>query len=258
LPSGAQVTYKNRVGWAKTYLKKAGLLQSPKRGYFLITEKGKKLLEEPPEIINQVYLTRFDSFNEFISSDSKTENTEETIEPKEESDNTPEEIIENTIEEMNAQLAQELHNSLMELSPSYFEHVVIELLVKMGYGGSRKEASKVVGKSHDGGIDGIIKEDKLGLDAIYIQVKRWQNNVGRPLMQAFVGALEGNRAKKGVFITTSDFTKGAKDYVKKINSKVVLIDGKRLSELMIEYELGVTTIKTYKIKHLDTDYFIEE
>lgn len=254
LPSGRQQIYKNRIGWAKTYLIKAGLLESHKRGYFNITEKGQKVLNSGIKDITTNYLLQFESFAEFMQTKKKEETSSyQEIEP-----NTPEEQIEEAIEEMNKALASDLLQYLQNASPSFFEQVVVELIVKMGYGGSIKEAGEVVGKSGDEGIDGIIKEDKLGLDIIYIQAKRWETVISRPEIQKFAGALQGKRAKKGIFITTSSFSKQALEYISKIDNKIILIDGKRLANLMIENGIGVSKINTYQVNRIDTDYFLEE
>jgi restriction system protein len=255
LPSGTQQVYKNRIGWAKSYLVKAGLLQSPKRGSFHITEKGKELLESGITAITADFLMQYEGFAEFHRGRQNQDNDDSSLskEPA-----TPQEIIEHAIEEINQSLAADLLEALKTTSPNFFEHVVVELLVNMGYGGSLKEAGAVVGKSGDEGIDGIIKEDKLGLDVIYIQAKRWENVVSRPEIQKFVGALHGKRARKGVFITTSTFSKHAIDYSSQIENKVILIDGEQLSSLMIEYEIGVSRENTYVVRKLDSDYFLEE
>ena len=256
LPSGTQQIYKNRIGWARTYLSKAGLLESKKRGYFNITDRGIEFLTTNPIEINNKDLEQFDEFIEFKTRKNESQKIDDV--KKVSTSETPEETIENAISDLNSNLAIELLENLKNVSPNYFERIVVELLVKMGYGGSRKEAGEVVGKSGDGGIDGIIKEDKLGLDLIYIQAKRWDNVVSRPEIQKFVGALQGKRAKKGIFITTSYFSKDASEYTKMIDNKVILIDGNRLAQLMIENEIGVTNINTYHIRRLDSDYFLEE
>ena len=254
LPSGTQQVYKNRIGWALTYLKKAGLLKSEKRGSFQITQLGNEVLQRDIKSIDTDYLKEFESFNDFQSR----ENTPPPESKVTAAEQTPDEAIETAVVEMNNSLSSELLERIKENSPSFFEKAVVELVVSMGYGGSRKEAGKIVGQSHDGGIDGIIKEDKLGLDVIYIQAKRWENVVSRPEIQKFVGALQGQRARKGIFITTSRFSKDAVDYATNIDTKVILIDGPTLADLMIEYNLGVTPVQTYTIKKLDTDYFVEE
>jgi restriction system protein len=254
LPSGTQQVYKNRIGWAKTYLVKAGLLESKKRGYFNITERGREVLRENPEKIDNAFLKRFNEFNRFQKRKNTTANKKESVQTTA----TPEETIEAVITELNNNLATEILSYLKDTSSNYFEQIVVEVLVKMGYGGSRKEAGEVVGKSGDAGIDGIIKEDKLGLDAIYIQAKKWENPVSRPEIQKFVGALQGRRARKGIFITTSYFTKESIQYVETIESNVILIDGERFANLMIENEVGVSTINTYNVRRIDSDYFLEE
>lgn len=262
LASGNQAIFDNRVGWAKTYLKKAGLLDSPKRATFIITDLGRLTLGKNPDRIDAKYLRQFDSFNEFINA-SKPEGEKEdinstTITPV--TDQTPEETLDRAYQRIRKSLASELLNKIIELSPAFFERLVVELLVKMGYGGSIQDAGKAIGRTGDEGIDGTIKEDKLGLDVIYIQAKRWKpgNVVGRPELHKFVGALAGQGAKKGVFITTSSFTKEAIDYTPRNETKIVLIDGEQLSQLMIDHNLGCTTQQTYELKKIDSDYFGEE
>jgi len=260
LESGSQAIFDNRVGWAKTYLKKAGLLDSPKRATFVITEIGQETLKLNPARIDAKYLRQIPSFLEFQHAgrvDNETE-TESTVE--ESNEQTPEESLDNAYQRIRKSLALELLNRVVELSPTFFERLVVELLVKMGYGGSIKDAGKAIGKSGDEGIDGTIKEDKLGLDIIYIQAKRWRsgNVVGRPELHKFVGALAGQGAKKGIFITTTHFTKEAIDYTPKNETKIVLIDGEQLAQLMIDYNLGCTTQQIYELKKIDSDYFGEE
>ncbi|EKD08110.1 MULTISPECIES: restriction endonuclease [Limnospira] len=261
LASGKQPIFDNRVGWAKTYLKKAGLLEDPKRATFVITDLGKQILAQNPDRIDAKYLRQFPSFLEFIdvSRDDNGTEEEETINVLT-SDQTPEESLEKAYQRIRNSLASEILNKVVELSPTFFERLVVELLVKMGYGGSIKDAGKAIGKSGDEGIDGTIKEDKLGLDIIYIQAKRWkpENVVGRPEIQKFVGALAGQGAKKGIFITTSNFTKEALEYTPKNETKIVLIDGEQLAQLMIDYNLGCTTEQIYELKKIDSDYFGEE
>jgi restriction system protein len=256
LPSGQQSIFDNRVGWARTYMKKAGLLETTKRGFFEITKRGLDTLKENPRDINVRYLKRYEEFLEFQAKKniSDVNSESETIENK-----TPEESIEAEYAQLRENLAAELLNKVKECSPDFFERLVVDLLVRMGYGGSRIDAGKAVGKSGDGGIDGIIKEDRLGLDAVYIQAKRWDNAVvGKPEVQKFVGALQGQRARKGVFITTSTFTSGARDYVTNIDCKVVLLDGNELASLMIDNNIGVAPISRYEIKKIDADYFTDE
>ncbi|MEX2163794.1 MAG: restriction endonuclease [Sulfuricaulis sp.] len=260
LPSGQQPVFINRVGWARSYLKKAGLLDSPRRGYFQITARGHEVLKDPPAQINIKWLDRFPEFKEFWDkyrskkgTDEETQTTEAEAAPGQ----TPHEALENAYERLRSEIAAELLQTLKASDPSLFENIVVELLVKMGYGGSRKDAGKAIGRSGDEGIDGVIKEDHLGLDSIYIQAKRWDNSVGRPEIQKFAGALQGQRARKGIFITTSEFTREAQDYVSRIDSKIVLIDGKDLARLMIDFGVGVTSVATYEVKKIDSDYFGE-
>jgi len=258
LPSGTQTIIFNRVGWAKTYLKKAGLLEDPKRATFRITKRGIDLLKENPPEINTKYLTRYEEFVAFQNNKSEKNKNKNVISEETQSNITPEESIEFGFQKLKDSVSEDIINKIKECSSNFFEKLVVELLVKMGYGGTLKEAGQVLGKSGDGGIDGIIKEDKLGLDVIYIQAKRWENVVGRPEIQKFAGALLGQKAKKGIFITTSWFTNDALDFVKNLDSKIVLIDGEMLTDLMIEYNLGVSTYKIYELKRIDNDYFVED
>jgi len=260
LASGNQAIFDNRVGWAKTYLKKAGLLDSPKRATFVITDLGRQTLAKKPERIDAKYLRQFPAFLEFQNVSRNDNEAEEEITTVAINEQTPEESLDKAYQRIRKTLASELLNKVIELSPTFFERLVVELLVKMGYGGSIKDAGKAIGKSGDEGIDGTIKEDKLGLDIIYIQAKRWRqgNIVGRPELHKFVGALAGQGAKKGIFITTSNFTKEAKEYTPKNETKIVLIDGEQLAQLMIDYNLGCTTHQIYQLKKIDSDYFGEE
>lgn len=254
LPSKTQEVIFNRIGWARTYMKKAGLLEDTRRGVFKITERGQAVLAENLERISTKYLRKFDEFNEFQrkhnEKDSKSEN--DVI-----SEATPEEMLEAGYTKLSENLADDILVNIAKCSPSFFEHLVVDLLVHMGYGGSFSEAAQIVGKSGDEGIDGIIKEDKLGLDTIYIQAKRWKGVVGRPEIQKFAGALLGQKASKGVFITTSFFTKEAEEYAASVDRKVVLIDGQKLASLMIEHNVGISTVRTFEIKRIDSDYFEE-
>ena len=260
LPSGLQSTFVNRIGWASTYLKKAGLLEATRRGFYQITDRGKDLLKEKHKAINVELLKQYPEFLEFKQLKG-TRSGDKSGEAKGTSDvstTTPSEILESAYKYLSDELANELLSKLKKISPSFFERVVVELLVKMGYGGSRADAGKAIGKSGDGGIDGIIKEDKLGLDAVYIQAKRWDNNsVGRPDVMQFAGALQAKKANKGIFITTSRFTDDARSYVSQIDSKIVLIDGEQLTNLMIEHDVGVSTVSLYPVKKIDGDYFEE-
>lgn len=255
LPSGRQFKFDNRIHWAKTYLTKAGLLQTTGRGKFSITERGIQVLNVNPPHINIKFL---DQFPEFVAFRSKTTQTHIQDVAPPENRQTPDELLDETYQGLRNQLAQELIDQVMSCTPRFFEKLVVDLLVAMGYGGSRKDAGERIGQSGDGGIDGIIKEDRLGLDVVYIQAKRWEGTVGRPIVQGFAGSLEGVRARKGVLITTSGFSKDAKDYVEKIEKKIVLIDGDQLAQYMIDYGIGVTEMKTYIIKKADLDYFSED
>ncbi len=257
LPSGRQRKFENRVGWAKTYLSKACLIEMTGRARFRITQRGKEIISKNLPSINMKYLQQFPEYLEFRSRPEK-----ETIGnegPVTDADNrqTPEELLEESYQRIRAGLAQELIERLKACSPAFFERLVVELLVAMGYGGSLKDAGMAVGQSGDGGIDGIIKEDKLGLDVVYIQAKRWEGTVGRPVVQAFAGSLEGQRATKGVMITTSRFSSDAYDFVGRIGKKIVLIDGERLAQLMIDHNVGVSEVEHYVIKRIDLDYFEE-
>jgi restriction system protein len=258
LPSGKQATFVNRVGWASTYLKKAGLLESNKRGFFKLAERGANVLAQNPSAINVRHLKQFPEFLEFQAARSAQEDGA-IIDSNATDSLTPEESLEIEYQKIRENLASQLLDRIKQSSPNFFERLVVELLVKMGYGGSRSDAGRAVGKSNDGGIDGIIKEDKLGLDVIYIQAKRWdENTVGRPDVQQFAGALQGQRASKGIFLTTSKFSNEAQDYVSKIGSKIVLINGEQLAQLMIDHNVGVSVSTSYEIKRIDSDYFSEE
>jgi len=258
LPSGRQPILDNRIGWAKTYLKKAGLLDSPRRGQVVITERGRSVLTENLDRIDITYLERFSEFIEFRDT-PRTEHAETSASTVDISPTgTPEKALESAYQELRESLAEEILAKVKECNPDFFELLVVELLVAMGYGGSRKDAGERVGRSGDGGIDGIIKEDRLGLDVIYIQAKRWESSVGRPEVQKFVGALQGQRARKGVFITISLFTRDAIDYAANLESKVILIDGRQLAQLMVDFNIGVTRVSSYEVKRIDNDYFTEE
>ncbi len=256
LPSGKQAVFDNRAGWARTYMAKAGLLENTRRGYFRITQRGLEVLQQNPAEINTDFLSQFPEFREFKSI--RKSESDEKDESEELANKTPEEILELAYQKMRDDLTDKLLNTIKTCSPSFFERLVIDLLLNMGYGGTRKDAGKAIGKTGDGGIDGIIKEDRFGLDIIYIQAKRWEASVGRPEIQKFAGALQGQRARKGIFITTSNFTKEAEQYVSNIDSKIILIDGDYLAQLMIDHNVGVHTSSSYEIKGIDSDYFTEE
>jgi restriction system protein len=257
LPSGAQRLFNNRVAWALTYIRKAGLVKSPKRGVFKITDRGQQVLSKNIGKIDSKFLEQFPEFIEFKKIKKKPDKPTPPTKPLP-TDINPEEILESAYQELQNSLADELLDTIKTCSPEFFERFVVDVLIKMGYGGSRKEAGQAMGKTGDGGIDGIIKEDKLGLDIIYIQAKRWEGVVGRPEIQKFAGALQGQRARKGIFITTSNFTKDALSYVENIDTKIILIDGQRLAELMIAHNVGTNTTAIYEVKKIDSDYFIEE
>lgn len=256
IPSGQQ-KFANRVGWAKTHLKKAGLIDYPQRGHFQITQRGIDVLKETPKSIEMKFLMRFPEYQEFRKINQVDEGKGEVVGlPNQLS---PEESIDAAYQEIRGGLADDLLDYVLKCSPAFFEKLVIELLVSMGYGGSQENAARAVGKSGDDGIDGIIDEDKLGLDSIYIQAKRYQRDakIGAHFIRDFIGALQGCKATKGVFLTTAGFTKEALDFVSKVQSRVVLIDGQKLANLMIDYGIGVSTRMNYEIKQLDTDYFGE-
>lgn len=255
LPSGRQAVFVNRVAWAKVYLQRAALLDSPRRGHFRITERGRDVLRDPPERITVKYLERFPEFVEFRSTTKKEAAEPSTAETEGE---TPEEKLESAYQRLRSEMAAELLQRVKSCSPLFFERLVVEVLLKMGYGGSRREAGEAIGRAGDEGIDGIINEDRLGLDVIYLQAKKWEGTVGRPEIQKFVGALHGKRAKKGIFMTTGVFSSEATQYVATIDPKVVLIDGEQLAEIMIDFNVGVSPVASYEIKRIDSDYFAEE
>ncbi|MDH4129588.1 MAG: restriction endonuclease [Spirochaetota bacterium] len=262
LSSGKKMIYKDRTSWAKTYMKKAGLLEDVKWGHFKITQKGKDLLSENPDKINDDLLMRYEDFRDFKKPNKAEKlNDVNDVEIDEITEKTPEETLDYSIQKINENVLDDLLETVKSCSPLFFERLVIELLVKMGYGGSMKEAGEVLGKSGDEGIDGIIKEDRLGLDVIYVQAKRWSDKtITSSDIDQFVGALTKKGALKGVFITTSSFTRNAIDNIKENKGlqKVILIDGKKLVELMFEHNLGVDIANTYQIKKIDTDYFDED
>ena len=259
LPSGQQTVFHNRLHWSKFYLKQAGLLQFPKRGRFAITSAGEQLLAHPPAQLNTQFLLNYPSFKAFYvgaSASSATTGTNQTVTATA----TPEEVIDAARATLDSALRDELLDRVLQASPEFFERLIIELLVAMNYGGSRRDAARHLGKSGDGGVDGIINEDVLGLDRVFIQAKRFApgNTVGRPQLQAFVGSLVGLGATKGVFVTTSSFADTAIQYVRLIPQRVSLIDGTRLTELMLEHDVGVRTSRVVAVKRLDEDFFTEE
>ncbi len=260
LPSGRQRRFDNRVAWAKVYLEQAGLLSSSRRAHFRITGDGQALLGERPARIDIPLLDRFEKFREFRSASRKGAGAPAPTATHSDSHAaaTPEEQLELAYQSIRSELASELLSRVRAGTPAFFEQMVVELLLKMGYGRSRADAGRAIGGAGDEGIDGIISEDRLGLDTIYIQAKRWEGTVGRPEVQKFVGALHGKRARKGVFLTTGSFSAEARDYVSRIDPRVVLIDGLELAEYMIDLNLGVSTKAVFEIKRIDSDYFGEE
>lgn len=257
LASGPQTVMRNRTGWVCTYLKKAGVIESPRRGVFCITERGQSVLAAEPERIDVKYLEQFPEFIKFREirherSDDKPTELDTML------DATPEEALDAAYHGLRVDLELEVLEQVKAASPAFFERLVVELLVRMGYGGSLRDAGQAIGKSGDGGIDGIIKEDRLGLDVIYIQAKSWEATVGRPEIQKFAGALQGHRARKGVFLTTAMFSREAIDFASRIDSKIVLIDGPTLVKYMIDHNVGVSSSQTYEVKKIDSDYFLEE
>ena len=259
LPSGKQPVFDNRLGWTKTYIEKAGLLVTVRRGAYRISDEGQALLAKKPERIDRKLLLQFESFRSFIRPAHGSGDDTEPVSDAEVGV-TPEETLEKAHQAIRKKVEADLLDAVKLASPHFFEKLVVELLVEMGYGGTREDAGRAlaVGRSHDGGIDGIIKEDHLGLDAIYVQAKRWEATVGRPEVQAFAGSLEGERARKGIFLTTSTFSKEASDYVKRIEKKIVLVDGQQLVGFMFDFGIGVNPVSTFEIKRLDGDYFSEE
>lgn len=264
LPSGRQTKLRNRVGWAATYLSKAGLLTRTGRGRIRITDRGREVLSSDPDHVDSSYLDRFAEFAEFKQSTRNaarvdpSDNDNAPTSTADDSTLSPDEMLEASYQRLRESLAQNLLDRIKAAPPAFFEQLVVDLLVTMGYGGSRSDAGEAIGGSGDGGIDGIIKEDRLGLDFVYVQAKRWENVVGRPHVQGFAGSLEGQRARKGVFITTSTFTDNARQYVTNIEKRIVLIDGQELAELMLDYGIGVTEVATYRVQRVDLDYFGDE
>jgi restriction system protein len=259
LPSGQQPIFRNRLGWARTYMKKAGLLATPSRGKFIITEKGIDLLKEKPKEITSKFLKRYPEFIEFQSIKKIKDNViEQSFEISSIIDGkTPEEALEYVYQKLKSELAKEVIDVVKNCTPAFFEKLVVDLIVRMGYGGSRKDAGQALGKTGDGGIDGIVKEDKLGLDTIYLQAKRWENSVPVKEIRDFTGALASKKAKKGIFITTSSFPQSVYDFVTQVEYRIILINGDQLADLMIEYNVGLTPINEYQVKKIDFDYFEE-
>lgn len=264
LPSGTQRRWHNRANWACYDLFRAGLLDRPKRGLYIITEAGRKVAEQKPKLIDREFLMQFPQFVQFAqatgtkkASSGDGQSSDQTNDSLAKS-KTPEEMIGAAYQMLHSALKKEVLDLVKKMDPFKFEQLVLDLLVAMGYGGSREEAAQVTKASNDEGIDGVINEDRLGLDVIYLQAKRWQQTVGRKEIQSFVGALAGQQAHKGVFITTSDFADTAVAYAKKVPQKVILIDGDRLADLMIQHSIGVSKSHAYEVKHVDSDYFDQD
>jgi len=256
LPSGTQSAFDNRMGWARTYLFKAGLIERPRRATYAITETGKKLLANPPSEIDVDFLRSYEQFNQFISS---SRSDKESLASTDVIDDelTPEEQIEKGVRQIQRELHVEVLDRVKQLPPEGFEQLVLRLLVGMGYGGSMADVQGVA-RGADGGVDGVVNQDQLGLDRIYIQAKRWEGSVGRPVIQGFVGALAGVGASKGVIMTTSTFAQPAQDYVRTLTDRrIVLVDGQRMSELMLKHGIGVSTKQTFVIQRMDEDFFLE-
>ncbi len=256
LPSGASSVFASRVGWARTYLKQSGLLVSPRRGVFKITSDGLSLLLEQPAEISLKTLERYPSFQAFKARSRESQTgTQQFAATVDQQRVTPEDALAVAYQTLRDNLESELLEQVKISTPAFFERLVIDLLVAMGYGGSRQDAGRAIGRSGDGGIDGIIKEDRLGLDVIYVQAKKWEGSVGRPEIQKFAGALQGQRASKGVVITTSSFTREATEFANMIASKIILIDGALLAQLMVDHNVAVASMGVYEVKKIDQDYF---
>lgn len=258
LPSGGQTKFVNRLAWAKAHLKAAGLVESPRRGVYRLTDRGRQILAARPGAINMAFLGQFPEYVAFRRG--ATEPAEATNNPvaplaPANDERTPDDLIDEGYRQVRSTLAVDLRERIAEMSPSAFEQLVVDLLKGMGYGGPQENSGIVVGRGGDGGIDGLIREDRLGLETIYVQAKRWTNTVGRPEIQQFAGALQGQRARKGVFITASTFSAEARAFPASIQTTIVLIDGAQLAELMIDHDIGVTTAKRLDIKRIDSDYF---
>ncbi|MBY5436192.1 restriction endonuclease [Rhizobium leguminosarum] len=263
LPSGRQRVLHNRIHWAKFYMSKAGLIASPARGRFIATDKGKALLATAPDRIDVALLMREPEFREFYRNEggaTEDEGVSDKASVVTSAKTTPEEQIDAAHATLAAALRDELLERILSNSPTFFEQLIVDLLVSMGYGGSHKNAAAQLGRTGDGGVDGILNEDRLGLDRIYVQAKRYApgNPVGRPDVNGFVGSLVGLGATKGVFVTTSTFSQPARDYVKHLAQRIILIDGQELTDLMIEHDVGVRGYRTVEFKRLDEDFFSEE
>lgn len=255
LPSGTAHVFGSRVGWARTYLKQAGLLDSPKRGVFRITSEGKALLAKNLQTVDNSVLNQYEAFRAFRARGREAEEESRPAANGIATGQTPEDAMAAAYQRVRKSLEADLLEQIKAASPAFFERLVVDLLVAMGYGGSRQDAGRAIGRSGDGGIDGMIKEDRLGLDVIYVQAKRWENTVGRPEIQKFAGALQGQRASKGIFITTSNYSREATEYTNVIATKIILIDGDTLVSLMVDHNVAVARTGVYELKKIDTDYF---
>ncbi len=265
LASGQKSVFYDRIGWAKTYLTQAGLLEKTGRGLFKITPMGNELLATNPPAIDRPLLLKYESFRAFESRTRGTDDDPPAASPHAavalppaDDQQTPDERIADAYKDLRAVLEDDLRQRLHVLDPAFFEQIVLDVLRAMGYGAATPHGGLRVGGSGDGGIDGIIYEDRLGLDMIYVQAKRWQGTVGSQLMRDFVGALVGKQANKGIFITTSTFTRDATDYIERVPQKVILIDGERLVALMFDYNVGVTTAQSFVVKKIDLNYFSDD
>jgi restriction system protein len=258
LPSGRVTRFQNRVGWATTYLYRSMLIERPKRATYRIGERGRQALAENPDRVDLKVLSQFAEFHEFRKLRATSTEPSDPRATTAEAELTPEERIESASHELQAALAADLLDRILDQTPAFFEQTVLDVLQAMGYGGTRDDAAERVGRSGDEGIDGVIREDRLGLDLIYLQAKKWTHVVGRPEIQKFFGALHGQRATKGVFITTSNFSREALDFAEGVTPRMILVDGQELTQLMIEHNVGVTVSREYKIKRLDLDYFTSD
>ena len=254
IKSGGDLVYRNRIGWAVSHLVKAGLLERPARATIRLTERGRDLLSKNPPPINIALLKQYPEYREFQKATRVSKDDEDGAESDQIS---PLEQLEQAHKRLRQALASDLIDSMKQMPPASFEQLVVDVLVAMGYGGTIADAGQAIGRSGDGGIDGVIKEDRLGLDFIYVQANRWENTIQRPQLQGFAGALLGRNAQRGVFITTSDFSKGAVDFAKSLPTNIVLVDGQQLAELMIDYGVGVIDEQTYRVKRVDPEYFGE-
>lgn len=257
LPSGKQTTISNRIHWAKTYLKQAGLVRSTRRAHFVITEAGQKVLNDPGVTIDTKFLLKFEAFQEFRSRSSETETSTPEADDEAPTNITPDEELRKAHKQINASLADDLLDRVRESTPAFFEEMIVKLLVAMGYGGTSEDAGKALGRSGDDGVDGVIDQDPLGVDQIYIQAKRYKvgNTVGSGAIRDFFGGLSLKRAQKGIFVTTSTFSPSAISTARDLGGRIVLIDGAQLGKLMIRYNVGCRDEDVLHIKKVDEDFF---